>query len=108
MNMSYTLNATLEIVIEECIECGTKFGMTRTYHDWVKENKKAFYCPNGHSMSYSKSEADRQADRLRDIIAEKDRSLAYFRKLEAERNEAARKKLEEKLAKRAAKKKAKE
>jgi len=101
---SYTLNATLEIVIEECIECGTKFGMTRTYHDWVKENKKAFYCPNGHSMSYSKSEADR----LRDIIAEKDRSLAYFRKLEAERNEAAKQKLAEKQAKRAAKKKAKE
>ena len=105
MNMtSYTLNATLEIVMEECIQCGVKFGMTSTYHTWVKENKKSFFCPNGHSMSYSKGEADR----LRDIIAEKDRSLAYFRKLEAERNEAAKQKLAEKQAKRAAKKKAKE
>ncbi len=100
---SYTLNATLEIVMEECIECGVKFGMTSTHHTWVRENKKTFYCPNGHSMSYSKGEADR----LRDIIAEKDRSLAYLRKLEAERNEAAKKKMEEQKAKREAARKKK-
>ena len=103
MTMTYTLTGSDEIVIEECIECGTKFGMTQTLHEFKKENKKSFYCPNGHCMSYTKSEADR----LREIIAQKDNSLAYFRKMEAERAEAAKKKLEDKRKKREAKKNAK-
>jgi len=99
--MSYTLKADLEIIIEECIECGTKFGMTQTLHTWKKENKKSFYCPNGHSMSYTKSEADR----LREIIAQKDKSLEYFRAIEARRSEEMKAKLAAKKAKREAAKK---
>lgn len=99
--MSYTLKADLEIVIEECIECGTKFGMTQNLHTWKKENKKSFYCPNGHSMSYTKSEADR----LHEIIAQKDKSLEYFRAIEARRSEELKAKLAAKKAKREAAKK---
>jgi hypothetical protein len=79
--MSYKLVGELDIVIEECVECGVKFGMTEILHQWKKENKKTFYCPNGHGMSYTKSELDR----LRGIISEKDKSLAYFRQIEQER-----------------------
>ncbi len=96
MSTTFTLTGNDEIVIEECIECGTKFGMPKTLHTWKKENKKAFFCPNGHSMSYTKNEADR----LKEIIAQKDQSLAYFRKIEAERTAEIIRKREEKQAKR--------
>lgn len=101
--MVYRLTAELEIVIEECIECGAKFGMTETLHTFKKNNKKAFYCPNGHYMSYVKGEADK----LREIIAEKDKSLAYFRQLEQQRSDKAKADLAAKQAKRMAKKKIK-
>lgn len=100
MSTTYTLTATDEIVIEECIECGTKFGMTKTLHTWKKENKKAFFCPNGHSMSYTKSEVER----LKEIIEQKDQSLIYFRRIEQQRAEAIAKKREEIKKKRDAKK----
>ena len=99
--MSYTLTAELEIVIEECIECGAKFGMTKTLHKWKKDNKKTFFCPNGHSMSYTEGEAER----LLKIIADKDRSLAYFRRMEQERIDKIKADLDAKKAKREAAKK---
>ncbi len=101
--MAYRLTAELEIVIEECIECGAKFGITETLHTWKKNNKKAFYCPNGHSMSYTKSEADI----LKEVIEQKDKSLAYFRQLEQQRSDKAKAELAAKQAKRQAKKKIK-
>jgi len=101
--MSYTLTAELEIVIEECIECGVKFGMTKTLHTWKKDHKKTFYCPNGHNMAYTESEADR----LLKIIADKDRSLAYFRRIEQERIDKFKAEQAAKKAKREASKKTK-
>ncbi len=101
MTTTYKLTGSDEIVIEECIECGTKFGMTSTLHTFKKENKKTFYCPNGHSMSYTKSEAEK----LREIIAQKEKMLEYLRRQEADRIAAQRKKYEDRKKKREAAKK---
>lgn len=101
MTNTYTLTGSDEIVIEECIECGTKFGINKTLHTYKKENKKTFYCPNGHSMSYTKSEAEK----LREIIAQKNKSLEYLRKQEADRIAAQQKKYEDRKKKREAAKK---
>jgi hypothetical protein len=66
MTSTYTLTKEITIVLEDCIECGTQFGMSSTLHAFVKSQKKAFYCPNGHRMSYTSSEADRLRKELAD------------------------------------------
>lgn len=103
MAQNYALTSELEIVIEECIECGAKFGITKTMHTFKKNNKKTFYCPNGHAQSYTKSEAER----LMEIIAQKDRSLEFLRKQESDRIAAQQKKYDDRRKKRDAKKKIK-
>ena len=46
------------IVAIECYRCGIIFWVsTRLNENW-KENKRSFYCPNGHSQEYIKSTAD--------------------------------------------------
>lgn len=101
MATQYSLTGKDEMTIEECIECGVKFAMPTTLHTWKKDNKKSFYCPNGHAMSYTKNEADS----LREAIAQKDRELAELRSKEAQRVAEEKRKIEEKKRKREAAKK---
>jgi len=57
-----------EFVAEECITCGVIFGISSDLRYHIKEAKRPFFCPNGHSMSYTVSEADK----LRKEIASRD------------------------------------
>jgi hypothetical protein len=43
------------IKIEECCTCGVLWGISQIYHEGRKEDKRSFYCPNGHSQAYIKS-----------------------------------------------------
>jgi chromosome segregation ATPase len=55
-----------------CTSCGCLFGMPQGYLNNRRGDKAAFYCPNGHSMSYRESEADklrRERDRLKQEAA---------------------------------------
>jgi len=52
-----------------------QFGVPIGYTARRREDKQTFYCPNGHSMAYSESEADRlrtERDRLAQRIAQRD------------------------------------
>ena len=73
MPSEYELTSNFSIVIEECIECGTRFGISKIHWKYLHDNKVTFYCPNGHNMAYTKSEAElvqermkKEADALRD------------------------------------------
>lgn len=44
---------------QDCIVCFVKFGVPTGFTRARQADKKSFYCPNGHSMSYTQSEADR-------------------------------------------------
>lgn len=60
---------------QDCIRCGVQFGVPIGYTARRREDKQTFYCPNGHSMAYSESEADRlrtERDRLAQRIAQRD------------------------------------
>lgn len=60
---------------QDCIRCGVRFGVPIGYTARRREDKQTFYCPNGHSMAYSESEADRlrtERDRLAQRIAQRD------------------------------------
>lgn len=45
--------------VEDCCTCGVIFAVDRSYLDARKTDLATFYCPNGHGMSYTQSEADR-------------------------------------------------
>lgn len=77
---------TLQLYVFDCPACGVIFGVDTTYDDRRRADGRDFYCPNGHSMSYSETEVDRlrkETDRLRT------RMLAEMDQTEAARREAA-------------------
>jgi hypothetical protein len=65
---------------QECISCFVRFGVPKGFTAARRQDKRSFYCPNGHSMSYTRS----TADELRDQLAAKERE-AQNAKAEAER-----------------------
>lgn len=68
--MSITLN--LEFEIEYCCTCGVPFAITISLLRVLKQTHRLFYCPNGHSQSYT---AQTEAELLRRELAEKQREL---------------------------------
>jgi hypothetical protein len=63
---------------QDCITCGCVFGVPGGFTEQRRRDKATFYCPNGHSMSYTESEADklrRERDRLAQRLAEKDDTI---------------------------------
>jgi hypothetical protein len=59
----------------QCCSCGCHFGLDEYMYKRRLEDKKDFYCPNGHPQSYTESEADqlrKERDRLKQQIAYKD------------------------------------
>lgn len=45
----------LELVHEECCNCGVSFGLTADYFRRKKDNGGTFHCPNGHPQHYTTS-----------------------------------------------------
>lgn len=56
---SRTLNAT------DCAECGITFGIPVDFERVRRQDGRTFWCPNGHSLSYGKSESDRLREQLK-------------------------------------------
>lgn len=68
------LNIDQEYRKETCITCGCVFFFPQTMHTYVKDNKITFFCPSGHTMSYTKSKVDILQEQLEQ--KEKDLRLA--------------------------------
>lgn len=89
--MSTTTTTTQRITwyIQDCIRCGTSFGVTGAYDDRRRADKRSFYCPNGHLMSYTESEADRLRKKLAaaegNLKAQTERTKRARESTEAER-----------------------
>lgn len=66
-----------------CFECGILFGMPDHYQIKRREDKKTFYCPNGHGQAYFESTADkirRECDGLKQQLAQKDDEIAGWKR----------------------------
>lgn len=79
-----------------CPACGIFFSVPDHWESARREDKKSFYCPNGHSQSFTQSEADKlrlERDRLKQQLAQKDDSIQFYRGLKerAERRVSAAK-----------------
>lgn len=83
-----------------CVACGVRFGLPPGYIEDRRGDKKDFFCPNGHKMSFGENETDRlrrERDILKQRIAQKDDEVA-----EAKRQAASAKGQLTKLTKRVA------
>jgi septal ring factor EnvC (AmiA/AmiB activator) len=79
---------------QDCITCFIRFGVPVGFTARRRQDKQNFYCPNGHQMAYTESEADRirrERDRLRQQLAERDDEIARQQRMReaAERQAAA-------------------
>lgn len=78
-----------DLDVTKCPNCGCYFGTPDGFLGNRMEDKRDFWCPNGHVMSYRESEADklrRERDRLKQDAArlEDERRMASLRAEEAE------------------------
>lgn len=59
-----TLTNRTTFVIQECCVCNVQFAMTQDMDKRRLADHKAFFCPSGHSQSYTgKTEAQKQKER---------------------------------------------
>lgn len=75
---------------QDCCSCGVRFGVPAGYTANRRKDKALFYCPNGCSMSYKESEADRlrkENQRLiQDAAYKDDRIKSERERADRERN----------------------
>jgi len=65
----------IDFTFEECITCGCPFFMPTTLRNRCKEDSAhSFHCPNGHSMVFRKSEADKVREELEQVKIENQRN----------------------------------
>ena len=56
--MTSTTSVLLEV--QNCCTCGIQFGVPKDYDSRLRKTGKSFYCPNGHSQSYTVGETEEQ------------------------------------------------
>lgn len=90
--------------VEACCNCGVEFAMTEYFYSERLGDKKSFYCPNGHSQSYTGASYQKQIAQLEaDKIALRSRVESERQATATAERKAARAKAEAKrMEKRAA------
>ena len=78
------INTTEKLVVEDCCNCGVTFAMPLDLRDERLKWGDNFFCPNGHSMSYTETEVEKlrrdnkwYADRLTKERAAHDQAIAF-------------------------------
>lgn len=97
------INVTVQLEVEECCNCGVAFGMTSDMTKRRRDDKKAFYCPSGHSQSYVGTTLEKK---LQEANSAKSRAQAALRVAQVERDAAERSRARTKVRLRNAKKRA--
>lgn len=57
--MAEVITKVLRFEQENCCSCGITFFVPESLQQEALTRKRSFWCPNGHSQSYTTSEADR-------------------------------------------------
>jgi hypothetical protein len=70
--------ANINIVQQTCCKegCGIAFWIEENYHDSLLVTKRSFYCPNGHSQSYTGESDKAKIIRLQNEKAQMQREHA--------------------------------
>ena len=58
------LHVDVQMVTEDCCNCGIPFAMTKEFRDRKLEDKTNFYCPAGHHQHYiGKTDAEKEKEK---------------------------------------------
>src|SRR3990167_4894499 len=84
---------TVAVNAVDCPNCGVVFGITEEFEKRRRADGQTFYCPNGHTETYGKSEAAREREKREEaekrLTAEKGWSQRLSENLETERRSHA-------------------
>ena len=71
---AYSLNIQMQptFITVDCCVCGVVFAVAKELDASWRANKLSFYCPNGHSQSYTESEVDRVKRKLAEVERDRD------------------------------------
>lgn len=91
---SYTYGQTVDLVVVSCPVCGIVHAIPEDFRDAIRKKGRPahYYCPNGHDLGWSESDADRQRKRAeqleRRLRSTQDTADRWQRNAEAERRSA--------------------
>jgi len=93
INHQHTYGVNVSLVVWECPSCGVVYGIPQSFADECRANGSRYYCPNGHSLGWSETDADRERARAarlqRRLEASEDTARRYRENAERERRTAA-------------------
>lgn len=70
---------TVELNVWVCPSCGVLYGIPKAFAERLREAGGHYFCPNGHQLSWTASEADKLRAKLKDA----ERDLAWYKDGEA-------------------------
>jgi hypothetical protein len=71
----YPIRVETDLVVVTCYLCDVPFAMPERLKRQRKQDKRSFWCPNGHEQHYTRNEADD----LKDQLAAKEQAIAEWR-----------------------------
>ena len=90
VNTTVNTGALITLWIEDCPTCGVIYGFNAAYEERRRADGKSWHCPNGHSISFGKSNTDRLREAEAREVHLKDQLAAATRNEEAARSELLR------------------
>lgn len=80
------VNGSQVLAVMECPTCGVVYGLSETVRTKNKESGGSWYCPNGHTLSYTKTATAELREKL---DAEKDNARWWRERADQKEQEAA-------------------
>jgi hypothetical protein len=71
------VNLSLTFFVQDCINCGIPFAVPIEFQNCRRRDGKMFYCPNGHQMSYTETEAMKLTKQLDQARADAERQKQW-------------------------------
>ncbi|KKL60252.1 hypothetical protein LCGC14_2207210 [marine sediment metagenome] len=70
----FNISTKIKLVTTDCANCGVVFAIPDRLDDKFREYGSTFYCPNGHTLTYGKSESMKLRHKLDQREAELERT----------------------------------
>jgi hypothetical protein len=77
--------ASISLYVTTCAECGTVFAVGAHFLNARRKDGQTFFCPNGHSLGYGPSEADKLRKQLKQVELAKQAAEVGARQAAADR-----------------------
>ena len=81
---------TITLVVWECSDCGIVYGIPESFADSCRASGRRYYCPNGHSLGWNETDADRLRKKLEAEERRSSSRLAALDQARADRDRAER------------------